>query len=164
MACGGGRTDESTPETTTSPGVQPDPSAERRFITLTGCLQRGVSPGEYVLASVATAGVTDPLSTTEAQRGAAAPDPEAQAQLAAASSYRLVPMSDEDLAEHVDTRVTVRGRLAAEAPSQPMDEAGRAGTPAGSTPTSATVTAEAPALRGLYVESLRKVADDCSAD
>jgi hypothetical protein len=163
-ACGGGDSRQAaTPEATTTPAERTDPSAERQVITLTGCLERGVSPGEFTLMSVATAGVTTPAAP---QRGADASrvDPESRADLQAASSYRLVTLDeDDDFSEYVGQRVTVSGRLAAEGPDTRTPSTPPEGKPVASDRTSATVTADAPPLRGFYVASIRKVDDSCSA-
>jgi hypothetical protein len=152
--------DESVPA-----GVRPDPAAERQVITLTGCLQRGISPAEFTLVSVATAGITEPAQPRR-QQGAAAPNPtpESAADVRAASSYRLMSLGDEDLSEYVGQRVTVSGRLAAEsAQSAPAGDEEH-GRQVAADSTSSTVAATAPPLRGFYVASVRKVDDSCAAE
>jgi hypothetical protein len=153
-------------DATTSPGVRSDPASERQVITLTGCLQRGASPSEFMLASVATAGVTDvvPGATQATQQGAAETTAmQSQAALMAETSYRLVALGDDDLAQFDGKRVAVSGRLAAEAPASAAPARSETGTQVEDGPTSATVAAQAPALRGFYVQSIRKIDDDCSA-
>jgi hypothetical protein len=185
---------EATANATTPPQGVTSASAERQIITLTGCLKRDVQPGTYALMSVATAGVLDDDSAaqqrrqdTQGQRGQV---PEGQAAtgtdtstagsaatLAAGSSYRLVADDAEhreEMAKHENKRVVVRGRLAAEGPVGTTGNAGGAagtgtqggagGTVTDSSPTNATVAGSAPPLRGLHVESVKKVGESCSAE
>jgi hypothetical protein len=111
------------PDVATHPGQQPDPAAQGRVVSLTGCLMPGDTPGEYTLASVATAGVLpgtgEPQQDGRAYTVDRAPASEAdQAALVADTSYRVIPMDDvgDDLHEHLNRRVTLVGRVAAEAP------------------------------------------------
>jgi hypothetical protein len=185
------------PDVATHPGQQPDPAAQGRIVSLTGCLQPGDTPGEYTLASVATAGVLpgtgeprqDDRSYTVDRPPAS---PEDQAALVADTSYRVIPTGDvgDDLREHLNQRVTLVGRVAADVPqhggaqpsARPAEQArageqrqaqpgaaqrgatGTTGTAAGEDlPTETTVVAEPPPLRGFYVQSVRRVADTCVA-
>jgi hypothetical protein len=120
----------------THPGQQADPAAQGRVVSLTGCLMPGDTPGEYTLASVATAGVLpgtgeprqDDRSYTVDRDPAS---PEQQAALVADTSYRVIPADDElrqDLREHLEQRVTLVGRVAAEAPQHGSADRGAAGT------------------------------------
>jgi hypothetical protein len=164
-ACGGAERDagQQSPAATAA-----DPSAARQTITLTGCLKRGVQPGEYTLSAVATGGVLDPAAQadTDDRSSAAEPGatPESTAALRAGSSYRLVADAGEDLHEYVDKRVAVRGRLAAETPVGTAGTMPEEGVVIESSPTNATVAADAPPLRGFHVESVDEVADSCSAE
>lgn len=176
-ACRGRDVGTSAQHEAGTPGAAADPSAERQPISLTGCMQRGAA-GEYTLASVATGGVTEPGEAKDERSWTADKDstPESRAQLSAVSSYRLVPAEeDQDFAEYVNTRVAVRGRLAADVPTgtsgtaaRPQgtagDQSGTGRAPGGEVErgaTSSTVVGEAAPLRGFYVESIRKVADSC---
>jgi hypothetical protein len=152
-----------------------------------------VQPGTYALMSVATAGVLDDSSAAQQERrqdmkrpsqdGRAPTDtdtssPAAAATLASGSSYRLIADDADkrqELAKYENTRVAVRGRLAAEGP------VGTTGTAAGATGTgtqggataggtvtdssasNATVAGSAPSLRGFHVESVKKVGESCAA-
>jgi hypothetical protein len=172
LGCGGGReaTRESQPRADEPPSVASDPSAERRTIRLTGCVKPDATPGRFVLASVATAGVSEISEDREKPRSWAAEGKEttnSQGAAMAASTYQLLPGEDgedESLAQYKNKRVTVSGRLAAETPTgtsgtaQSTEAEGRAQTDA----TGAKVTAEAPPLRGVYVESITKVSDSCT--
>ena len=163
-ACGGGDrpADQQSPTASAA-----DPSAARQTITLTGCLKQGVQPGEYTLASVGTAGVLDPAAPADADQGAnTAPGatPESAGTVRAGTSYRLVADADEDLHELVNKRVVVRGRLAAETPVGTSGELPEGGVVVESSPTNATVAADAPPLRGFHVESVNRVADSCDAE
>jgi hypothetical protein len=118
---------------TAHPGQQPDPAAQGRVVSLTGCLTPGDTPGEFTLASVATAGVLpgtgeprDDGRDYTVDRPAASP--EDQAALVAGSSYRVIPTDDvrEDLREHLNQRVTLVGRVAPDVPQH-----GAAGQDAG---------------------------------
>lgn len=162
VGCGSGAPQPASTDTSRPVEVRPDPAAERALITLTGCVERSISPGEYTLASVATGGVT---ASADVQRGAAgqAPiEPDDQARLRASSSYRLLVLGDHDLAPLVGKRVTVRGRLA---PEVARDEpaAPSAGREVASSPTGSTVAGEAPELRGFYVESTRTISESCAS-
>jgi hypothetical protein len=128
------------------------------------------TPGRFVLASVATAGVTDAEEEQEKPRSWAAEGKEtatSQGAVMAASTYQLLP-GDEDeadsLARYQNKRVTIRGRLAAETPIGTSGSAQAPGTEtrAQTDATGAKVTAQAPPLRGVYVESITKVSDSCS--
>lgn len=156
-------------DATTTPGATTDPVAERQFVTLTGCVQRGVGTGEYVLASVGTGGVLGTSGETDDQdrswTAESADTAEAQGQVAAATSYRLVTMGEgENLDEFVGQRVAATGRLAPETAAQPapkeqpVPEDGRV---VESVPTGAVVQGSAPPLRGFYYESVRRVSDTC---
>jgi hypothetical protein len=75
------------------------------------------------------------------------------------------------MAQYENQRVAVRGRLAADVPvattGTAAGDAGQAppeGTVVESSETSAKVQGSAPPLRGFHVESVRKVADSCSAE
>jgi hypothetical protein len=156
---------------TTPPGAATDPVAERSIVTLTGCVQRGVGTGEYVLASVGTAGVLGTAGEDQEQARSWTVEPgdtdRAQGRVAAASSYRLVTMGEgENLEELVGKRVAARGRLAAEAapgtaPARQGEEIPADGQLVESGPTQAVVQGSAPTLRGFYYESVRRVADTC---
>ena len=201
QACGSSERAHGGPEATANATTPPEgvtsASAERQIITLTGCLKRDVQPGTYALMSVATAGVLDDSSASQqqqrradrqgqsgqAQGGGAATatdtsTPASTATLASGSSYRLIaddPSQKQEMAKHENTRVVVRGRLAAEGPVGTTGNAGGAaatgaqgGTTAGGTvtdssATNATVAGSAPSLRGLHVESVKKVGESCSA-
>jgi hypothetical protein len=184
---------EATAQATTPPEGVTSGSAERQIITLTGCLKRDVQPGTYALLSVATAGVLEDGSAAQQQRrkemqgqsgggGAATPtdtsSPASAATLASGSSYRLIAEDADqrqEMAKHENTRVVVRGRLAAEGPvgttgnaagaaaAGPQGSAAAGGTVTDSSATNATVAGSAPSLRGFYVESVNKVGDSCSA-
>jgi hypothetical protein len=170
--CGGGReaTRESQARGDEPPSVASDPSAERQTIRLTGCVKPDATPGKFVLASVATAGVSDVdgQPNREKPRSWAAEGKEttsSQGTAMATSTYQLLPEDKgENLAEYQNKRVTVRGRLAAETPTgtsgtaQPDGSDARAQTDA----TGAKVTAQASPLRGVYVESITKVSDSCT--
>jgi hypothetical protein len=158
VACGGGSDRPADLDGATPPGTEAAASAERQVITLTGCLQRGPAPSEFTLASVATAGVIP-----SGQTGQAAGSEESRAAVAAAASYRLLSMGDEDLAQYDGQRVTVSGRLAPETPEAATPNDNPKGVEVQKDTTSSTVVAEAPTLRGFYVESIRKVDDNCSA-
>jgi hypothetical protein len=154
-------------DSTTNPGMAADAAAQRQMLTLTGCVQRGVGAGEYVLASVGTSGV---LGTTGDDQQARSWTVEpgdtdrAQGRVAAATSYRLVTMGEgENLEEFVGQRVAARGRLAAEAPAEstPESEIPEGGVVVESGPTGAVVQGGAPPLRGFYYESVRRVSDTC---
>jgi hypothetical protein len=177
-ACGGGDRDaanmdqpaadaqsQAAHDGSTPIGVTPDPSAERQVITLTGCLQRGVTPSEFTLVSVGTGGITEPAAPRR-QEGAAEsnPTPESRADLMAATSYRVVATGDEDLSQYAGQRVTVSGRLAAKAPAAAPRQGEEAGREVESDTTSSTVAGTPSDLRGFYVSSVRKVADTCAAD
>jgi hypothetical protein len=131
------------------------------MITLTGCLLRGASPAEFTLASVATAGNIPPAPVPGDQQGASAPSAEGQAQLRADSTYRLVSLGDEDLVKYEGKRVSVRGRLAVEAPASPAPQGMEKGVQVEQGPTDSTVAAKAPVLRGFYVQSIRSLNDSC---
>jgi hypothetical protein len=177
---------EATANATTPPQGVTSASAERQIITLTGCLKRDVQPGTYALMSVATAGVLDDDSAAQQQRrqdtqatGTDTSTPGSAATLAAGSSYRLIAddaAHREEMAKHENKRVVVRGQLAAEGPVGTTGNAGGAagtgtqggatagGTVTDSSPTNATVAGSAPPLRGLHVESVKKVGESCSAE
>jgi hypothetical protein len=166
-ACGGGTAeraeDQQSPTASTA-----DPGAARQTITLTGCLKRGVQPGEFTLASVGTGGVLDPAAPAAADERADSAAPgntaESAGTIRAGTSYRLVADADEDLHEYVDKRVAVRGRLAADTPVGTTGDLPEEGVVVESSPTNATVAADAPPLRGFHVESVNKVADSCAAE
>lgn len=153
---------------TTPPGAMADRSAGS-VVTLTGCLQRGVAPGEYVLASVGTAGVIGTTGEAEDQGRSWTVDPaetdRAAGRVASATSYRLVTMGErEDLEQYHGQRVAVRGRLAPETPAAGAgqdEEIPAEGRVVESGPTQAVVEGQAPPLQGLYYESVRRVADTC---
>jgi hypothetical protein len=199
QACGSSERAHGGPEATANATTPPEgvtsASAERQIITLTGCLKRDVQPGTYALMSVATAGVLDDSSASQQQRredkqrqsgqaqggAATATDtstPASTATLSSGSSYRLIaddPNQKQEMAKHENTRVVVRGRLAAEGPVGTTGSAGGAaatgaqggatagGTVTDSSATNATVAGSAPSLRGLHVESVKKVGESCSA-
>jgi hypothetical protein len=153
---------------TAPPGTMADAAAQRQVITVTGCLQRGVGVGEYVLASVGTAGVIGTTGVEEQGRSWTADAGEtdrAQGRIASATSYRLVTMGEgENLEEFVGQRVAARGRLAAEAPAHAAPQAEdipEEGRVVESGPTGAVVEGSAPPLRGFYYESVNRVADTC---
>lgn len=166
-ACGGGTNeragDQQSPTASTA-----DPAAARQTITLTGCLKRGVQPGEFTLASVGTGGVLDPTAPADADERANTAEPgstpESAGTIRAGTSYRLVADADENLHEYVDKRVAVRGRLAADTPVGTTGDLPEEGVVVESSPTNATVAADAPPLRGFHVESVNEVADSCGAE
>jgi hypothetical protein len=169
IACGEGRQAPAT-RGEEPPSVQTDPVAERGFIRLTGCVKPDATPGRFVLASVATAGVLNTEEQRDQERSWTAEDDtptEAQGTTMATSTYQLIPSDDEDLAEYENQRVTVRGRIAAETPTGTTGGAGSQGGAGSDVQTDAAgakVTADAPPLRGLHVESIDKVADTCEQD
>jgi hypothetical protein len=167
LACGEGRQPGTQTPGEQPPSVQTDPVAERGFIRLTGCVKPDATPGRYVLASVATAGV---LSTDEQGEDARSWTAEgetttaAQGSAMATSTYQLIPDDDENLARYENQRVMVRGRLAAEVPQGTGGTAGttgETGTEIQRDATGSTVAADAPPLRGLHVESVNGIADTC---
>jgi hypothetical protein len=178
VGCGGGSdaTRESQPRADEPPSVASDPSAERRRIRLTGCVKPDATPGRFVLASVATAGIGDgDEGDGEKPRSWAAEGketPESQAATIATSTYQLLPGDGdeaESFAQYRNKRVTVHGRLAAETPTgtagtaQAPGAAGQAQTGQAQTDAAgAKVTAPAPPLRGVYVEKISKVSDSCT--
>jgi hypothetical protein len=171
LGCGGGRegTRESQPRGDEPPSVASDPSAERQTIRLTGCVKPDATPGKFVLASVATAGVSDIDGESEKPRSWAAEGKEttsSQGAAMAASTYQLLPADEdegENLAEYQNKRVTVRGRLAADTPTGTSGTAQPGTEPRAQTDaTGAKVTAQASPLRGVYVESITKVSDSCA--
>jgi hypothetical protein len=182
---------EATTDATTPTAGTTSASAERQIITLTGCLKRDVQPGTYALISVATAGVIDDGKSSQAQQqerdtkgqdaatqngrapAADTATPDSAASLASGSSYRLIPAKDDqrqDMARYENQRVAVRGRLAADTPVGTSGSAGDSGstgaaasggTVVDSSATNTTVAGSASTLRGLQVESVRKVGDSC---
>ena len=79
------------------PSVQTDPVAERGFIRLTGCVKPDATPGRFVLASVATAGVMDAGGQPGKERSwTAEDDTQARGTSMATSTYQLIPSGDED--------------------------------------------------------------------
>jgi hypothetical protein len=176
IAAGCGRSERATTgsrEANEPPGARADASAERQPITLTGCVQRGTAPGTFILASTATAGVTGgggearrelPRDVNGQERSA--PDKStdtSRAQLASASSYRLMPSANDDLGQYENKRVSVRGRLAAETPVGTSGTTPAEGHTVDSSATNATVAGSAPQLRGFQVVSVDVVADSCEA-
>lgn len=191
LVTGCGRTPENNVEnnaenTAAQPsGTTADAPYQTAAVTLTGCVQRGAG-SEYVLTSVATMGMLPSSPGGEEGEGSdagrteggtdprgrtwTAPDastPESAGQVMANSTYLLIP-GDEDLSEHVDKRVAIRGRLS----NQPGGAVGTSGSAAGtqgqdtatgkaSGPTGTTVAGSPTALRALYVGSVRPVADSC---
>lgn len=164
--CGEGRQPAGEQVGERTPSVQTDPIAERGFIRLTGCVKPDATPGQYVLASVATSGVLDgdgdrqqedERSWTAEDKG----DAGAQGAAIASSTYQLIPGEDDDLSQYENTRVTVRGRLAAERPAgtSGTDEPG--GRELDRDAAGSKVVADAPPLRGFHVESVDPVADSC---
>ena len=136
LGCGEGRQPDRQARGDEPPSVQTDPVAERAFIRLTGCVRPDATPGRYVLSSVATAGVTDAEAEDAQARSWTAEDDtpaDARATTMAAASYQLIPGDDGDLSRYENQRVTVRGRMAADAPPLP----------------------------GFHVESVDKIADSC---
>jgi len=175
MLAGCGRSEPTTGsrEANEPPGARADASAERQPITLTGCVRSGTEPGTFILASTATAGVTGGQGETrrELPRDVNGQERSAQdtstdtsrAQLAAASSYRLMPSADENLGQYENKRVSIRGRLAAESPVGTSGTTPSEGQTVDSSSTSATVAGSAPQLRGFQVVSVDVVADSCAA-
>ena len=115
-----------------------------------------------------TGGVLDPTAPADADERANTAEPgstpESAGTIRAGTSYRLVADADEDLHEYVDKRVAVRGRLAADTPVGTTGDLPEEGVVVESSPTNATVAADAPPLRGFHVESVDKVADSCGAE
>jgi hypothetical protein len=156
------------------PAAATDPSAERQFIRLAGCVKPDADPGKFVLAGVSTAGVIGGAAGDEKQQARSwTTDDEAsisgQASAIAASSYQLIVPEGEDMSEFANKRVIVTGILAHETP---VGTSGRADADdaAAASPSreaqrdtsSSKVTADsAPSLRGLHVESVNRVADSC---
>lgn len=145
-----------------------DPAARGQIITLTGCVMPDARPGQYVLASVATAGVLDGETDGETGRARSwTTDDETtwtdQQRAMAASSYLMLPADGQDLSEFEHQRVTVRGILAPQVPSRTAGTEGTAGesTEVARSPTASKVEAEAPPLPGLHVEEVSTVADNC---
>jgi len=141
-----------------------DPAARGQIITLTGCVMPDARPGQYVLASVATAGVLD--GETGQARSWTTDDETTwtdQQRAMAASSYLMLPADGQDLSEFENQRVTVRGILAPQVPSRTAGTEGTAGesTEVARSPTASKVEAEAPPLPGLHVEEVSTVADSC---
>ena len=196
QACSRGERAQGGPQARTADGTAPaegvtSAAAEQQIVTLTGCLKRDVQPGSYALVSVATAGVLDDTNAAQQQRrqgtkgqnggdrGAKAntdtATPGSIATLAAGSSYSLIPAEAdqrEELAKLENKRVTVRGRLAADAPVGTSGNAGdprqsgtasSGGTVVDSSATNATVAGSAPTLRGFHLQSVKKVGDSCAA-
>jgi hypothetical protein len=155
------------------PGAATDPAAERQLIRLTGCLRPDAQPGRFVLASVATAGTTGGGEAEQARSWTAEDETTFadQERAIANSTYQLIPADDQNLAEFVNMRVTVRGLLAPDVPSAAgaTATAGEGDTPStgaskevASSTTASKVQAQAPPpLRGLHVEEISKVADSC---
>lgn len=157
---------EVEPPGDTPPAAATDPAAESQLIRLTGCMMPDVRPGRYVLASVATGGVLQ--GDPEQARSWTTKDETAwtdQERAIAASTYLLIPAEeDQDLSQFENQRVTVRGMLAAEAPGRTAGAEPTTGesTEAARSTTASRVEANAPpALRGLHVEEVSKVADSC---
>ena len=171
--CGRSERATSSREANEPPGARADASAERQPITLTGCVHRGTEPGTFILASTATAGVTSGQGDTRRDlprdvngQEHSAPDRStdtSRAQLAAASSYRLMPSENEDLGKYENKRVSIRGRLAAETPVGTTGTTPTEGRTVDSSATNATVAGSAPTLRGFQVVSVDVVADSCNA-
>jgi len=141
-----------------------DPAARGQIITLTGCVMPDARPGQYVLASVATAGVLD--GETEQARSWTTDDETTwtdQQRAMAASSYLMLPADGQDLSQFENQRVTVRGILAPQVPSRTAGTEGTAGesTEVARSRTASKVEAEAPPLPGLHVEEVSTVADSC---
>lgn len=152
---------------TAPPGATADAAAQGGVLTLTGCLQRGSAPGEFVLASVGTAGVIGTTGDSGDERSWTVEpgDTErSQGRIAAATSYRLVTMGEgENLDEYVGQRVTTRGRLAHETPAAAgqQQDIPEEGVLVESGPTQAVVQGSTTPLRAFYYESVSRVADTC---
>jgi hypothetical protein len=193
QACSGGERAQGGPQAKAADGTAPpegvtSTAAEQQIVTLTGCLKRDVQPGSYALVSVATAGVLNDKDAAQQRRGQGAKGqddgsgsqanidtatPGSMATLASGSSYSLIPAKADqrdELAKLEKTRVTVRGRLAADTPVGTSGNAGdprqsgsasSGGTVVDSSATNATVAGAAPTLRGFHLQSVTKVADSC---
>jgi hypothetical protein len=120
-----------------------DDRAQRNRAMLTGCLLAGGDAGTYVLQ---IASPSEMPGTTVSSSPSSMPDKSAQ-------TYKIVADNTQDLAQHLNKRVTINGHLEDNAGNTPVGTSGAASAQNGSIPAS-----QLPSLRA---ESVHEVAGEC---